>query len=224
MSRLYLASDLHMGDGGPRDDFTPAMTERFCQEVNAIPADAGIILLGDVLDGHRYSLRACLKAHRRELVLLDTKRFVWVIGNHDESVVRAVAASNIVRHLRYSDTVHIGDVGWYFCHGHQFDPLCSGRFAWVGRAASQLANLIGKVSPRWEDRLAAWAGKLERTGRYSREQDFTEAAFAYAEAHNYGGIVCGHTHCRKEQMRGNRVYINTGTYAQDGWRILVDGR
>jgi len=240
---IYAASDFHMGDGGPRDDFTPDCKKRLLSQETSL-ARHTVVLLGDVVDGHRYGFEASMHVHMDELGMLGRLGAIWIVGNHDEEAwlhqhtLRGLGFTLADRMLLDCPLVDFGtppalrrwrsmNIAMYLCHGHEFDPYCSGRYAWIGRRASRMANWIGRRSPTWEDRIAGWAGRLQGTGRYAGTPFFDAATKHIEHWPKVGGIICGHTHQAAKARFGDRgpridrrkglLYFNTGMYRKHDW-------
>lgn len=222
---IYAASDFHMGDGGPRDDFTQDCTKRLLDQEKALKGNT-VLLLGDIIDGHRYDFAASMQAHAEELQMLGRLHAYWIVGNHDEGVwryegtIRDIGFRLMSRCLlRVPKTMREDRDRWlYLCHGHEFDPACSGRFAWVGRKAAGVANWLGRRWPRLEDRVAGAAGRLQGTGRYAGSPFFDAATGHVEHWHQAHGVVCGHTHAvAKTTFGAGKSYYNTGMYREHDW-------
>ena len=217
MTQLYLASDMHLGDGSERDDFAPH-TARFVDSLLEIPQGAQIILAGDVADLWRYEFKDILKHYGLVFELLAARNAVWLAGNHDRRILQPNYRDRLPKGLEFEKRMFVH--GWYICHGDEFD-LLNGQWFWIGKLATELISAIGMFSAKAEDTLAHWPGKLMKTGRHSRKHTFRQHALDFIEHLLLGrelckGIVCGHTH----RVANDRGYINTGLWIQDGWTQL----
>lgn len=214
---IWTCSDIHMGDGGPRDDFAPRVAD-FLGTLPPKGEDDVAILVGDVLDGTRYPIGKCFAAHRGVLKVLGELRPWWVVGNHDEDaweLREALAAMG----FRLVDRMLLNQAGrtWYVAHGHEWDPA-NRKGSWTGRTVTSVANGVGRLSPRAEDWLASLAQKLDGTGRYDQGTFAATVDAFQRQFAGVDGVLAGHTHVREERTDGlGKRYINTGTWPIHGW-------
>lgn len=211
--KVFVISDLHVGDGGPRDDWVqyPEQFDKlfaFCQEAADQPG-AKVIVLGDLFNGE-YGSRRCLNGPSlaRVMGVLRPLNPTYCVGNHDRKAWK-YEDHPIFEGFTMADTVNI--YGTLFCHGHQVD-LFNGAWGRMGRLASWAAGLIGKLSPELEDRLRASGG------RRSNHLAFARWMVKFAQAHGCSRVVCGHSH---EPQTAGPVYANAGLFARDGWLMLT---
>lgn len=217
---LALCSDLHVGDGTPRDDFQPHCL-RFYEELAAMPPDVVPVIAGDFLDVLRYRMARILTSDIvwkicRELA---ARRAYVIRGNHDPSC--ALLRDNLPDGLNVCERLVL-DEGYYLCHGHEFD-LANGRWHAIGDAVTRIAAAAGRLDPRLEDWLARVAGRLQRVGRYSVEDKFVAHALGHIrEWEGVHTIICGHTHTARVAVDpvSGKSYINLGAWSSDGFRVL----
>jgi UDP-2,3-diacylglucosamine pyrophosphatase LpxH len=121
--RVYVVSDMHIGDGGTGDPFCgkDRLLRSFLEHVER-EADA-LVIAGDGVDlAQAWSIERIRAAHRElidELGALGRRLPVhYLQGNHDEpaSALRALLPT-----LRYGRQLSVGDRIWIE-HGNVFDP------------------------------------------------------------------------------------------------------
>ena len=223
LTRLRV-SDFHFGNGSARDDVTRKMSDKLRAEIKLLAPivvrdNTDTAMLGDVVDGWRYrSWQDCISAHRVDLINIGSlglprKPVRWVLGNHD-AMVRDKDAAEIGPFVLCDKITDCGDLEE---HGDRFNP---GQAIWrsVGKAACSVLAVVGHfVSPKLEDRLYGLGGKIEGGGRYSKEHDRYQRSSLEDAAHRgLRGAVLGHTH--RAVIDGN--YVNTGSWANDGWSLF----
>ena len=214
---LYLASDFHMGDGSARDDFAPHAA-RFETSLAAIPKQDIIVLVGDVVDFWRYDMPQILQRYRQVLTMLADRQAIWIAGNHDAGVLKPFVQQHLPPGFIFTKRLAID--GWYACHGDEFD-LVNSRWSWIGELATVCVTAIGHTSPWLEDWLSEFPHWIKGTGRHAQASKFRKYAHAFVSDFlvngiDCRGIVCGHTH----QVAHEPGYVNTGTWATDGWTVL----
>jgi UDP-2,3-diacylglucosamine pyrophosphatase LpxH len=152
--QIVIISDLHMGDGGPRDNFAfdrkEAELDAFLDYVEQLNAE--LFVLGDLFDFWQSNIGRVLVHRMRYLDRLADLKAVYVVGNHDadfESLIgtRMLAHPFFERMTGPFERVIAGK-RVMFMHGHELDPF----------------NRDG--TPRWGRILAILAGIVEdRKGR-----------------------------------------------------------
>lgn len=151
---IIILSDLHMGDGGPRDNFAFDQKERdlnnFLDHVDRLGAE--IFILGDLFDFWQANIGKVLIRHMKSLDRLARMQAVYVVGNHD-SDFESLIGTGLLAHSFFDRMTGpferiIAGKRIMFMHGHELDP-----FSRDG-------------TPRWGRILAILAGILEdRKGR-----------------------------------------------------------
>lgn len=143
-SKAFVTSDLHIDhekvikyNQRPFESLEQ-MRESFLQQINALPENATLYVLGDTaIRSNRDDLRWFLNRIRRDIKL------VWVLGNHDdalESVFAEYGEVHYLLHLKYGDKSVVlshypmtewrrGQFGAIHLHGH-----CHGQFENHGKS------------------------------------------------------------------------------------------
>jgi UDP-2,3-diacylglucosamine pyrophosphatase LpxH len=129
--KLFIISDLHIGDGSLRDNLIKdnkfLLFSRFLDEVEK--QNGRLLILGDLLELWRYPWHAILSRWHRLFDRLAAMDVVYVPGNHDELHQPNFAACRSshpffnVLHRPFLKTV--GGKRFMFMHGHEADPLIS---------------------------------------------------------------------------------------------------
>jgi len=120
MNRVVIFSDLHLGDGGPQDDFT-----HNADLVHTVLGDHylrggfSLILNGDIEETQRFPLAAIHEQWTETLSLFNDFRretaLYKIVGNHDEGLRTRDTDSSLLDALRLT---YNGDTLFVF-HGHQ---------------------------------------------------------------------------------------------------------
>lgn len=146
---ILIVSDLHIGDGGPRDNFAvDNKAYKFnCFLDYVAQEQAELFILGDLFEFWQANIGRVLM-HRMNLIeRLTELRATYVIGNHDADFEDLIG-TNILKHPffdRMSGPFErtIAGKRFKFMHGHELDPF----------------NLDG--TPRWGRILAILGGIIE---------------------------------------------------------------
>lgn len=185
--KATFVSDLHLGDGGPADDFTADVALiRFLTDHQ----DDLIVIVGDLVDMWQVrNLVAVYKAHFWLCVAITRYVDYIVIGNHDGNLKR-FCGHNLIEALVID--------GIMAMHGQQFDRWNSGPLRWIGKAATGLAGWLERVIHRDADKWLARQGrKIAGHGRYGDRERYAKKALEYLKKHpELRGMVLGHTHQR----------------------------
>ena len=238
---MIFLSDLHLGDGGPADNFGPpggvaesALAARI-ELWQARKERVGIA--GDLLELLKFSQKEVLKAHGSLIEQLLGLADFYVAGNHDEELqgqkfmglrVEPYVVFDLgsgITDLRAAGRA--GDRGSasiprppppapcriYCEHGHRHDPLL--------RRWRRTSEAIVKVSAWAEEHvnpdIDLWADRLVSwiggTGRHGDNERYTPYIVSWARAYRCNVAVFGHTHWVMNFRRFGRVRVyNTGTW------------
>ena len=146
---IIVVSDLHIGDGGPRDNFSvDGKAQKFDCFLDYVESrEAELFVLGDLFEFWQANISRVL-VHRMGLIdRLAQMKAVYVVGNHDADF-EALIGTDVLGHPffeRMSGPFEraIADKRFKFMHGHELDPF----------------NRDG--TPRWGRILAILGGILE---------------------------------------------------------------
>jgi len=136
----FQASDLHKGDGGPRDNFAskPGREDSWYRFLDHVDDEGGMLdLPGDVLDLSQCYLGEVVEHSEKFIDRTNAVLRYWVLGNHDAHLRRlnecgCSLAHPIFRKCRDAFVEVIGDQRHLVMHGHEVDPYCSGKAPGVG--------------------------------------------------------------------------------------------
>jgi UDP-2,3-diacylglucosamine pyrophosphatase LpxH len=238
---IAATSDLHALTGNARDDFVRKYG-RFLHATDRLPANAIPVLLGDGIDiqATEGDIAGPAEFYRVFWNWFAERHGIYIIGNHDEALQKCDNQQYLPIGITFCDRIILN--GLYYCHGHEFDLACS-KWKNLGRAAMDLANLIGRDDPAMEDffRRRQGVGRHAHPSKYEAEaQAFVDNFHMWSDTsvcechHHVKGIVLGHTHRaehvewhRADSKDPTRVYINTGSVAfgdGEAWTLIEDGK
>jgi UDP-2,3-diacylglucosamine pyrophosphatase LpxH len=162
---IFVISDLHMGDGGPRDNFSHDQKEeplhRFLDHVGE--QNGELVLLGDLFELWKANLGRVLVKRRKWLDRFRELEAVYVIGNHDAQL-EALIGSDLLSHGFFSRMTGpfnrtIGGKKFRFLHGHETDPsFRDGNPGW----ANIMTIFRGIIEDRKGSPLLAEGGATEK--------------------------------------------------------------
>lgn len=143
-----MISDLHIGDGGPRDQFSlggrALELERFVDHVGR--AGGELFILGDLFEFWQMNLSRLIHGNRQILDHFADQGALYVPGNHDVDLVHFIG-TDVLAHpffrrmcLPFSRT--LGGKTFRFFHGHEVDPFNRGDDPGWGRMLSILAGIF----------------------------------------------------------------------------------
>jgi len=227
---VYAISDLHAGDGGPRDNFAFGSHEKdLLSFLDMVAGDNGkLIICGDLFELWQSNVSKVLTTRERMLDRLAKMNAIYVLGNHDADL-RYFVGRNWLNHPFFHNMVDdfmlsIGGRRFSFIHGHQADAYCSGDTPGLGRITAIYSGLCedkngGPMIDKYrtvEDRAV---GRLEKLvslwSRLRGKPDrFTAINRNLRNLYVKMGcdvVVCGHTHF---PGRISNWHYNTGTWAE----------
>ncbi|HUW18742.1 MAG TPA: UDP-2,3-diacylglucosamine diphosphatase [Sedimentisphaerales bacterium] len=146
---IFVISDLHMGDGGPRDNFAVGKREtQLSSFLDYVQQENGrLIILGDLFEFWQASLGKVLMNRRSWLDRFTGIGGRYVVGNHDADLGGLIGSDMLshpfFRNMGRAFTEDIGAKRFRFMHGHEVDPFNCGD------------------SPSWGRMLAIFAGIFE---------------------------------------------------------------
>ncbi|WP_438020909.1 UDP-2,3-diacylglucosamine diphosphatase [Sorangium sp. So ce315] len=147
---IFVISDLHIGDGGARDNFESGKkTPELRAFLDHVGSEGGeLFLLGDIFELWQMNLSLLLVKRRALLDQLAALRLVYVPGNHDVDLLHFID-TDFLHHpffarMRAPFVRELGGRRFRFCHGHESDPFNAGDDPGFGRMLSIFAGL-------WED-------------------------------------------------------------------------
>ena len=146
---IIVVSDLHTGDGGPRDNFAVDHKDRKFNRFLDYVADqnAELFVLGDLFEFWQANIGRVLIRQMNLINRLAEMQAVYVVGNHDADFEDLVGtdffAHPFFQRMSVPFERTIAGKRFKFMHGHELDPF----------------NRDG--TPRWGRILAIFGGILE---------------------------------------------------------------
>lgn len=164
--RIFVVSDLHMGDGGPRDNFAvDHKAEQFSRFLDHVEKEEGeLLILGDLFDFWQANVGRVIVRRMNFLDRFARMGAVFVVGNHD-SDLEDLIGTGLLSHPFFERMSRpfertIGSRRFKFLHGHELDPFHrDGRPRW-GRV---LAILCGMIEDCKGSPLLSAGGLSEKT-------------------------------------------------------------
>ncbi|WP_437603657.1 metallophosphoesterase [Sorangium sp. So ce590] len=145
---IFVISDLHIGDGGARDNFDSGKkTPQLRAFLDHVGSEGGeLFVLGDFFELWQMNLSLLLVKRRALLDQLATLRLVYVPGNHDIDLAHFID-TDFLHHpffacMRAPFVRELGDRRFRFCHGHETDPFNAGDDPGFGRMLSIFAGVF----------------------------------------------------------------------------------
>jgi len=149
---VFVVSDLHLGDGGTRDNFhfgdRRASFEAFLDHVEA---QAGrLVILGDLFEFWQGNLGQILVSNRPLLDRLARMGAEYVVGNHDMDLGPLVG-HDFLAHPFFARMRGAFDRRFViggrerkvrFMHGHETDPVNNSLYPGLGQVCSILAGML----------------------------------------------------------------------------------
>lgn len=145
---IYVISDLHMGDGGARDNFAVGEREtELSLFLDYVEEQKGrLIILGDLFEFWQASLGRVLMERRSWLDRFAGMEATYVVGNHDVDL-DVLIGSDMLSHAFFKGmgrafTEEIGGKKFRFMHGHEVDPFNCGDSPSWGRILAIFAGIF----------------------------------------------------------------------------------
>lgn len=226
---IYAVSDLHMGDGGPRDNFT-RNEKTFLSFLDMVEDHHGsLVICGDFFELWQSNMSKVLTMRETLLNRLAQMAAVYVVGNHDADLKYFIGRKGWISHPFFDHmclgcAVKSGDRLFHFIHGHEADPYCLGDTPGLGRITAIYSGLKEdrNGSPMLdkyltvEDRVIGrmeWFVSIRNWFRRKpdRFKEINHNLHNVYLATTCDSLVCGHTH--RPGHNGTWLY-NCGTWAQ----------
>jgi len=145
---IFAISDLHLGDGGPRDNSAfgghRVQLPRFLDHVATQGGE--LVILGDLFEFWQSSFSRVVVYNVPLLDRLAQLKTTYVLGNHDADLAGFVGTT-LLSHPFFSAmcgpfTRVIGGRRFKFMHGHEVDPFNSGENPSWGRMLAIFAGIF----------------------------------------------------------------------------------
>ncbi len=146
---IFVISDMHIGDGGKRDNFAEGDRRRQLMTfLDYVERENGeLIILGDLFEFWQINLSRVLtnKENLQLMERLAQLKSTYIIGNHDIDLVGFVGdrllSPALFQSLSNPFCREIGDKTFYFMHGHEVDPYNTGENPTKGRMLAIAAGI-----------------------------------------------------------------------------------
>ena len=227
---IYAISDLHMGDGGPRDNFAYGDREDQLRSfLDLVEDDHGhLVICGDLFELWQSNISKVLTKRIRLLDRLARMEVVYVLGNHDADLRYFVGEQRswldhpFFERMCLACHLNLGDKSFQFIHGHEADPYCSDDTPGLGRITAIYSGLAEdrNGSPMLDEYRTVEqrvVGRMERLVSFwnwlrGKPDRFTEINRGLRDMPPVADVViCGHTH-RPGHIES--WHYNCGTWAE----------
>ncbi len=241
MTQLYIVSDLHACDGGPRDRFNygdrPAQFSKFLDYVS--DRCGRLVIAGDLLDLWQCNFSRAIEFNRPLLDRLAKLGAVYVVGNHDVDLLHFVGGDFLNHPLFANMTMPLvvgdGKVRVKVCHGHESDAYCSQENPGIGRMTAILTGLLedrnyGPMKGKFSveelsvgvlEKLVRWHEKLWH--KPQRDVALIDGLKKFVDSGECDIVVAGHTHT---PGRKGDWYFNSGCWClrSNNFVLIEDGK
>ena len=163
---IFVVSDLHMGDGGPRDNFAADnKAAKFSAFLDHVQRQNGrLFILGDLFEFWQANIGRVLTSRMDFIDRFAEMEAVYVVGNHDADFENLIGTGMLSHHFFYNMTgpfiEEIGGKTFKFIHGHEVDPFNRDGTPRWGRI---LAILGGLIEDRKGSPMLSAGGVTERS-------------------------------------------------------------
>lgn len=232
--KRYIISDLHIGGGGPSDDFSRnrETLEAFLEYVEK--EGSRLIVAGDLIELWQFSVWHILERYGGLLQRLLGLADIFTIGNHDIELQLLLGLGEPFV-SRIVERYHVPDTDVLVLHGHQFDTYNDpARNLSIGRLVTAVVGKMERVYADADEFLSALQGDAAARARVSaaiggelggdlggEPVDAVEILTAHLkdtylgkaiqlvdDAPSVVRLICGHTH-KPGRTRDGRI-INAG--------------
>lgn len=221
--RTIWISDVHLGTRFAQD--TKLLL--FLREYSA----ATVFLVGDIIDGWALHSSWHWPQSHTDLVreLLNQKRVIYLIGNHDEFLRHYLGEYGNVTLTQEAEHILKDGKKLLVTHGDSFDLIVKNA-KWLAHLGDwgydvllvlnkHLARLLAIFGYKWS--LSAWV-KHHVKGVVSYISGYQRAMLFEAKRVGADGIVCGHIHHAEKKKIGDFLYCNTGDWVESCTALVED--
>lgn len=165
--KVYVVSDLHLGDGGVRDNFSykdkRGQFTRFLDQVG----DDELLILGDMFEFWQMNIDRAVMTNQGLLDRLAGMNVHYIPGNHDADLAGFADASgslkDFLNHKFFRDRMkkvlarNYGGQSFIFRHGHEGDVYNDHTAPVLGRVAAIVAGLAeDRLKSRYLNKKQSW--------------------------------------------------------------------
>ncbi len=204
---IFITSDLHLGS-------RHADIAAFNRFLDQLPSDATLVLNGDTVN-HRYGEDNLVGLHAATLKRLVAesarRRIVWILGNNDLHV-----SQRDMGRIEFRPDFAIGSL--HVEHGHRFDHIMPRvrPCLFLAKRAYDLFEALSGSRCHIASRIKFLNGLY-----HVLTQHVARHAVAYAHAHGFSTMTCGHTHYPEDRVIDGVRYINTGAWTEPGNTVVA---
>jgi len=200
-----IISDIHLGSKVSRAHEALVMLKKYsCNR---------LILLGDIFDDLNFERlntdHWAFISYIRELSNQNQKtEVVWVIGNHDELLMKVMSHLMQMEAHRFYEWEYLGKK-YLAIHGHQFDRFLSENII-LSAIASSLYFFIQRIDTK-KQRVSRAIKRMSKSWlRLSEKIAKSASLFAVFRKAHY--VFCGHTHQAMQKEFKKNKYYNSGCW------------
>jgi predicted phosphodiesterase len=241
---IYCVSDLHLGNGGPRDNFAHMNDCRRAAEFDSFldfveKQNGQLLILGDLFELWQSNMSEVLAYRIALLDRLATMGAIYVLGNHDADLLYFISPPGgpywlthpFFRTMCRCHRTTVAGRTFRFVHGHDADPFWGdapglGRITaiYTGLKEDRNGSPLRKKYPTVEARTLCrleWPINFIRRlcGLPDRVQQMNRGLCKLLEESGDDVLVAGHTHLAGK-VAGWGVY-NCGTWAEQTCSFVV---
>ena len=148
---IFVISDLHIGDGGSRDNFGHKDSDRpeqLMAFLDYVASENGeLLIIGDLFEFWQANFSRVLTSDFSAKLIqrLGDLKATYIIGNHDIDLVGFVEnkllSPALFQAMSHPFTRQIGAKAFHFMHGHEVDPYNKGEVPGKGRLLTIFAGM-----------------------------------------------------------------------------------
>lgn len=243
---IFVVSDLHLGDRGPRDNFTYMSNgtrhNEFLAFLDMVEEKNGrLIIAGDLFELWQSNMSLVLTSWDQLLHRLAGLRAIYILGNHDADLLHFCSnySANWLNHPFFvsmvtSHTEYLGGKSFHIIHGHEVDKFCAGSVPGIGRISAIYTGLKEdrNGSPflnKYRTVEAAVTQRLEKVSSivrwFFRKPNRIQIGYSGLRKllKDYDVVVSGHTH-RAGQLyaedisfHGAKINVSLPIYNAGTW-------
>ncbi len=171
------------------------------------------ILLGDIFDDLNFERLTDehwdFISYVRELSVTSPEtEVIWVVGNHDELLLKVMSHLMNMKAHRFYEWEYFGKK-YLAIHGHQFDRFLSENII-LSAVASSIYFFIQGIDSR-EQRISRFIKRMSKS--WLRLSDrVAKSASLFGVLRNAHYVFCGHTHLAIEKEFKKNKYFNSGCW------------
>ncbi len=172
-----------------------------------------LILLGDIFDDLNFERlhedHWAFISYIRELFNQSQKiEVAWVIGNHDELLLKVMSHLMNMEAHRFYEWEYNGEK-YLAIHGHQFDRFLSENII-LSAIASSIYFFIQRIDTK-KQRISRFIKRMSKSWLRLSEK-IAKSASLFATFRKAQYVFCGHTHQAMQKEFKKNMYFNSGCW------------